>query len=165
MNYDALSFEPGRAVCFSGHRFISREVLPALRLHLSQAALDAYHQGYRYFLSGGARGFDLLAAEVVLTLKNTHPSVRLIMVLPCGDQTQKWSAADRLRYQKILAQSDQNIILSDRYYEGCMQVRNHFLVDHSEKCICYMKYCRGGTWHTVSYADKNRKIILNLGEM
>ena len=39
-------------------------------------------RGYVDFLSGGALGFDQMAAEIVLSLREKYPWVRLIMVIP-----------------------------------------------------------------------------------
>ena len=35
----------------------------------------------------GTLGFDTLAAQCVLSLKNQHPHIKLILVLPCITQT------------------------------------------------------------------------------
>ena len=39
-------------------------------------------RGYTDFLSGGARGFDTIAAEIVLSLREAYPWIRLTMVCP-----------------------------------------------------------------------------------
>ena len=58
--------------------------------------------------------------------------------------------------------ADDVLYISDAYYEGCMQKRNRYLVDHASLCVCYLKNCRGGTWYTVSYAYDQQVRILNL---
>lgn len=40
-------------------------------------------KGFKYFGTGGALGFDTIAAQAVLSVKETHPEVKLILVLPC----------------------------------------------------------------------------------
>ena len=70
--------------------------------------LDAYidvlcRRGVTEFLSGGALGFDLLGAEAVLYAQRAHPQVTLTDgVLPCRNQSHRYSAAQRLRYEGIL---------------------------------------------------------------
>lgn len=150
------------SVCFTGHRQIKRELLPALISDLDHTLHDLYQRGYRDFLSGGAIGFDLLAAEAVLRLQLEHPDVRLIMVLPCGDQSRRWSDADCRRYERILYAADETRVLSPAYYEGCMLVRNRHMVDHSAVCVCYMLRPRGGTLSTVSYAMQQDMPVINL---
>ena len=39
-------------------------------------------KGYVDFLSGGALGFDQMAAEIVLSLREKYPWIRLVMVIP-----------------------------------------------------------------------------------
>ena len=42
--------------------------------------------GYSYFGAGGALGFDTIATQTVLHLKERYPHTKLILVLPCIDQ-------------------------------------------------------------------------------
>ena len=53
--------------------------------------------GYADFMSGGAQGFDLIAAELVLSLREKYPWIRLIMVLPFEGQADRWDEDQRLR--------------------------------------------------------------------
>lgn len=149
-------------VCFTGHRHIAADATPLLTQRLDRMLEQLYLRGYRDFLSGGALGFDLLAAECVLALRQVHPDVRLVMVLPCGNQTHRWSEQDCRRYERILYAADETRVLSPTYYEGCMQVRNRHMVDHSALCVCYMVSPRGGTLSTVSYALKEAVPVMNL---
>ncbi|MGN0747291.1 MAG: SLOG family protein [Aristaeellaceae bacterium] len=149
-------------VCFTGHRHIAAEASGNLAARLGQALEKLYGRGYRDFLSGGALGFDLMAAESVLALRHAHPDARLIMVLPCGNQTRRWPDEDCRRYESILYAADETRVLSASYYEGCMQVRNRHMVDHSALCVCYMVVPRGGTLSTVSYALKEAVPVINL---
>ncbi|MGN0778170.1 MAG: SLOG family protein [Aristaeellaceae bacterium] len=150
------------SVCFTGHRHISADVAYALAERMDILLERLYEKGYRDFLSGGARGFDLLAAERVLALRHNHPDVRLMMVIPCGNQTQRWPEQDCRRYERILYAADENRVLAPYYYQGCMQVRNRHMVDHSALCVCYMAVPRGGTLSTVTYALKAAVPVVNL---
>lgn len=150
-----------QSVCFTGHRTLGRADADAL------SALDAlleslYAKKYRDFLCGGALGFDLYAAERVVALRDRHPDVRLISCIPCTEQSVKWQERDKARYQRLLYLSDEVRVLSRFYYEGCMQVRNRYMVDRSSVCVSYMKRMRGGTFSTVSYALSQDLILVNL---
>lgn len=149
-------------VCFTGHRTISAVDARVLPERLD-ALLDAlYNRGYRDFISGAARGFDLLAAEAVLRLRMKHLDVHLLMALPCATQSQQWTASESSRYEQILYNADAIKVLSEQYYDGCMLTRNRYLVDHSAMCICYLTHNRGGTIYTVSYAMKNNCPVINI---
>ena len=114
------------------------------------------------FFSGGALGFDTLAALAVLELRRRHPDVSLVMVLPCQSQSSRWGAGAQQEYRRILKASDRVLYVSEEYFPGCMQKRNRFMVDHSDTCCCYLTSCRGGTWNTVSYAYDQHLSIHNL---
>jgi len=160
----AMDYElyPEITACFTGHRAIARELLPVLRFRLEAELRRAYSTGYRFFLCGGALGFDTLAAQAVLSLRAELPDLRLIMILPCGDQDRFWSAREQRIYQQILTEADHCRVLADRYSAGCMQSRNRFLVDHATLCICYFLHPRGGTFQTVRYAFSEDLTIVNL---
>ena len=148
-------------VCFTGHRVIRREDEKAL------AQLDAllalfYRQGYRDFLCGGALGFDLFAAEHVVALRQQHADVRLIFCLPCADQSARWHDADCRRYERLLYLSDETRVLAPRYYDGCMQSRNAYMIDRSSLCVAYMTRLRGGTLTTVRYALSQDVPVVNI---
>lgn len=131
--------------------------------------LDAYidvlcRRGVTEFLSGGALGFDLLGAEAVLYAQCTHPQVTLTMVLPCRNQSHRYSAAQRLRYESILARAQKVDWLSDVYYDGCMLVRNRVMAERADLCLCYLTQPRGGTAHAVAAAAARGLPIFNLAE-
>ena len=95
-----------KTCCFTGHRVIPARSLPALAKELEQTLRRLIGAGVRYFGAGGALGFDTLAAETVLRLKGEYPGIRLILVLPCRDQTRGWREADVRRYRDILSRAE-----------------------------------------------------------
>lgn len=92
--------------CFTGHRDISTEIKLYIAKQLECILRNLIGEGIRYFGSGGARGFDLMAADAVLQLKKEFPHIRLIMVLPCRDQTRGWRGEDLRHYERVLSQAD-----------------------------------------------------------
>ena len=147
-------------VCFTGHRAFNRQDAGLNRLEELLELL--YDRGYRDFLCGGALGFDLYAAEHVVRLREKHPDVRLVFCLPCADQSSQWKRADCSRYERLLYLSDETRVLSPRYYDGCMQSRNAYMVDRSYLCVAYMARLRGGTLSTVRYAISQDVPVINL---
>ena len=126
--------------------------------------IEAIEQGYRYFGCGGALGFDTLAAQTVLRLREIYPEIRLILVLPCRDQTRGWKQADVAEYDRIMKVADKVTYTSEQYYSGCMHKRNRHLVDNSSLCICYLTEQSGGTAYTVNYARSQGLKIINVAE-
>ena len=149
-------------VCFTGHRIIPPQDRPALAERLDTLLNTLYDHGYRRFISGMAVGFDVLAAERVVALKERRPDVRLIIAIPCYEQWGHWTEQDCKRYEHIIYNTDQLKMLSPVYYDGCMMARNRYMVDNSAICLCYLTHSRGGTMSTVAYAMKNDCPVLNL---
>lgn len=150
-----------RIACFSGHRKLPQDCTE-LRVNLEKAIVELIGRGVVFFGNGGALGFDQLAAETVLRLKEKYPHIGLVMVLPCPPEQQslKWSEDQKQQYFKILEQADKVRVLSPKYTNSCMLVRNRHLVDNSAYLICYLRKHSGGTFYTVNYAKlKGLKIF------
>jgi uncharacterized phage-like protein YoqJ len=154
----------GDTCCFTGHREIPEGERARLKKRLKKTLTALIEEGVCYFGAGGARGFDTLAAQTVLELKKRHPHIRLILVLPCKDQTRGWGAEDTAVYEHILARADKVVWLAERYYRGCMHVRNRRLADNAQVCVCYLTKPTGGTAYTVNYAREKGLRIINMAE-
>lgn len=149
--------------CFTGHRQFPREIIPTLKQRIKDGIEYLYaNMGVTTYFSGGALGFDSLAAETVIEQRREHRNVRLVIVVPCRDQAARWSAADRARYERINRDADEVICLAEHYFNGCMHQRNRYMVDHSRACICYLTEQTGGTAYTVQYARERGLQIFNL---
>lgn len=151
-----------QTACFTGHREIPALQLISLRRRLKRTVISCIEDGYRFFGAGGALGFDTLAAKTVLDLKKNYPDIKLILVLPCLNQTRGWKDADVETYEKIKKRADKVVYTSEQYFRGCMQKRNRHLVDNSSMCICYLTKEDGGTAYTVEYAKRQNLRILNI---
>lgn len=155
-----------KSICcaFSGHRPVK---LPwglnesdarciALKAEIEARLEGIYETGYRVFFCGMALGCDMYFAEAVLKLREEHPDVKLIAVIPCGSQPDKWTAAQRQRYNDILLCADDSRLISVNYTPECMQERNRYMVDNSSLLLCcYNGHPGGGTMSTILYAQRN----------
>ena len=151
--------------CFTGHRIIPSGEKETIRNLLETAIEKVIQDGYRFFGTGGALGFDTLAAQTVLKLKRQYPHIRLILVLPCITQTDGWKQDDIDEYERIKALADKVVYTSREYHTGCMHKRNRHLVDNSSLCICYLTRLSGGTAYTVRYAESKNLKTINLAKM
>ena len=115
-------------------------------------------KGYVDFLSCGARGFDLIAAEIVLSLRETYPWIRLIMVCPWNGQADNWKTEDRERWQRILECSDQVVYISNQPDRRAFFRRNAYLTQNADVILAaYNGDPHSGTGLTIGYA-KNRGV-------
>lgn len=153
-----------RTCCFTGHRTIPQHQYDRIYKALKSEVINLIEAGYCYFGTGGALGFDTLAAQVVLELRRIYPSIKLILVLPCIEQTRGWSANDIAVYEDIKKRCNKYTYTSEHYYSGCMHKRNRHLVDHSTVCIAYLTRETGGTAFTVDYANRRGVRVINIAE-
>lgn len=109
-------------------------------------------------------GFDTLAAQTVIDLRNNYQQVKLILVLPCKSQADRWSESNRKMYEFIKEQANKIVYTSEKYTRGCMHRRNRHLVDNSSVCVCYLTESSGGTAYTVRYAVDKGIEVKNLAE-
>ena len=143
-----------RICAFTGHRRIKTGHAAGVKALLSRAVSYAYGIGVRTFLCGGAIGFDMLAAREVIRFRASHPDVRLVMVLPCIEQSEKWSAAQQNDYEYILRYADEAVYVSDTYTTDCMKRRNAELVARSDMLVAYVSHARSGSGQTLNLAKK-----------
>ena len=122
---------------FSGHRFIDAAQREHVKKRLSKAVIDAYGNGIRNFISGFAIGFDMMAAEIVVSLKESHPDIALTAAIPFNAQASRFSFYDRKRYDRLLKVADEVIVLSGSYYPRCFLDRDEFMVKNASSLIAY----------------------------
>lgn len=151
-----------RTCCFTGHRLIPHHQYAHIYKALKNEIINLIERGYCYFGTGGALGFDTLAAQVVLELRRSYSHIKLILVLPCIDQTRGWSEKDIAVYEDIKKRCNKYTYTSEHYYSGCMHKRNRHLVDHSTVCVAYLTNEKGGTAFTVRYANSRGVRVINI---
>ena len=152
-----------RTVCFTGHRKIAKESMADMKSDLYSCVCKLILEGYNTFICGGAVGFDTEAAECVLSFKVRFPDIKLVLALPCRDQTVKWAdISDLSRYKRILGEADSVEYITPFYTDGCMLERNRWMVDRSASCVAYLTSERGGTAYTYKYAKKCGIRVINI---
>ncbi len=87
-----------------------------------------YDMGYRHFISGGALGMDMFAAEAVLEL--------------------------RARHDRLFAQADITTATGHAYTRSAMFRRNHYLVDNADLLLAAYDGQPGGTAMTCELARR-----------
>lgn len=151
-----------QTVCFTGHRVLPQEHVAPITRRLEDWIGRLHAKGFTRFVSGGALGFDQLAAEAVLRKRDGGLPIQLIIVKPCQDQDARWTPAQRERYAAILKAADEVICLAPHYAPGCMQARNRYMVDGAGLCVSCQSCPGGGTAQTVAYAQKKGVSVYNI---
>ena len=156
--------ENERSLCcgFTGHREIRKAHEGRIYDLVMRGVEYAYSEGCRTFLTGGAVGFDTVAAKAVVMFRMSHPDVRLELVLPCKNQADAWSDSDRSVYEYLACAADSVEYVSDDYYDGCMRERNRRLVERSDMLIAYASRTRSGSAQTLRFAKEQNKRTYNI---
>ena len=151
--------------CFTGHR-PEKLHLPesAVKALLKKAIINAVDDGFLTFISGMARGVDIWASEIVLDLREENSDIHLICTPPYEGFEKRWSLSEQKRYNDILETSDFVKFVSRHYYKACFQVRNVYMVDHSQMVISAYNGSSGGTRNTIEYANRKGVKVVNIFE-
>lgn len=165
-----LSNDLSQVCCFTGHR---PSALPwgynesgirflVFKRKLKKAIKITIANGCCHFISGMALGVDVIAAELVLELKQTNPNIILECAIPCNNQSCKWPSQSINRYNCILEQADKVTVVTDKpYFNGCMQKRNQYMINNSGRVIAVFNGTIGGTSQTIKSAENaGREVII-----
>lgn len=159
-------------VAFTGNRtlrapkgFHSEDLQSEISLMLQELIVQLYEGGKRVFLSGGAVGFDLLAAEQTLKLRAQYADIQLIAVIPFEGQELKFPLDQQQRYHSILSLADQVVVIADRFSMAAYHARNITMVDHSSCVVAYSNGSGRGTCSTMKYASGKGRRVINIYDM
>ena len=129
---------------------------------LTETLQDLIGQGYVLFVSGGAMGFDMYAAEAVLDLKAQYPWIMLEMVSPYDAQAERWPEALRARREALLRRADIVTATGHDFDRGCLMRRNRYLVDRADLLLAAYNGQPGGTAMTIDMARRRGVTVQTL---
>lgn len=166
-------FNPAQSVAFSGFRhekliasapgYVLSEIERILFERLQVAIRNFHKEGYTAYITGMADGFDLLAADAVLSLRKELDDLRLACIVPFPTQGNSGSAEYKARYQRIKLSADFYFAVGTASYKSSFLLRNDVLLAQSSALICYYDGVQnGGTKYTIDKATKLKRKILNL---
>lgn len=120
------------------------------------------HDGYNYFICGGAIGVDIAFASAVIDLRDRkYPDIQLEIAVPCPGQNKKWNARDKEIYAEAIQLADAVNVISEHYTKFCFHRRNEYMVDKSDLVIVVWNgEEKGGTYYTYQYAKRKKKDTL-----
>ena len=112
-------YNKNKSICFTGHRDMKDKAETKEKL---TEIIEKYIQsGYNTFFAGGARGFDNLAADIVLGFKEKYPDIKLVIVLPFPNHynhEKNWTSDEIKEYKSVLKRADEIITLLKEYEGG-----------------------------------------------
>ena len=115
------------------------------------------------FISGMAIGVDLLAAECVIEVRKSA-NIKLIGAVPFPSQAGKWPKPSQDHWAQTGKACDTiHYVSADPYHPSKMQIRNEWMVDHSNYVIAVWDGTKnGGTWNCIKYALAKSKPVLHV---
>jgi uncharacterized phage-like protein YoqJ len=158
-----IKFDKAVSAAFTGHRFYNFSQKEVIKGRLTQVMLGAYEHGIRNFISGFAIGIDLMAAQIVQSLKLSCPGMTLTAAIPFRGQADRFNVNDKMIYEELMASADEVIILSERYYTRCFLDRDEFMVENASLLIAfYDGREKGGTYYTIKKARHSGIPVVNV---
>lgn len=144
-------------VGITGHRDVKSDTKQ--KLHEAVTSMVPVWGTEIHFVTGGAVGFDLIAAEYALEHGYRYT---IILPFPFAIHTRFWSNNQRKRLEEVINKATEYLVLGYEYKPSSYFKRDKAIVDKSETVLCYHDGReKGGTWYTIKYARKKQKEILN----
>jgi len=138
-----------KTCCCTGHRKIPADKIEYVKQELRREISQAVEDGYTHFISGFAKGTDLIFASIVADLMKDNPALTLEAALPYRN---RMNTTDRL-FRRLLPMCRTVSIHSEKYNPACYMKRNREMVFCSQRVIAvYDGREKGGTIFTMRCA-------------
>lgn len=148
-----------KTCCVTGHRDIPADKTDFVRVQLQKEISLAIKDGYTIFISGFAKGVDLLFAEGVAEEKKKHPELFLEAALPYRNRIK----SNDKQFQNLMKHCNGIKIVCEEYKPDCFMLRNRYMVLQSNQVIAvYDGRPKGGTVFTMCHAhamERDLRII------
>ena len=110
-------------------------------------------------------GFDTIAAETVIEMREKYQNIKLVMYLPCYGQSKMWKESEQFRYRIVLSKADKIIYITESVYtDDCMKLRNLKMIKDSSFCIAFCLMQKSGTGFTLRNAENVGIEIVNIAD-
>ncbi len=149
----------------TGHR----DVIETLKLqreiyHYLKSLIESKPYDEVILLSPLADGADRWVADIFLSLKATHPTLRLVVPLPFTLERyeEDFDASSIQEFRAFLGQASEVFVVKDTHKDGYLSV-GRYVADHSDILLALWdgadNHKVGGTGDIVNYAYKHGKKI------
>lgn len=154
-----------KTACFTGHRpsKLMKRDMGWITNELEDIVIDLFETyGIDTFISGCALGVDQISANIVINLRDDgdYP-LKLIMVEPFKNFTERWSQVDIIAYNYIKDKANSVICLSEEEYSPKLYFkRNAYMITNSSWVIGVWDGSSGGTYNTIQTAKGRKNIYI-----
>lgn len=145
-----------KTCCATGHRDIPDDQIEQVKQALAQEIEKAVQDGYQTFLSGFAKGADLLFAQCVIEARQQHPDLFLEAAIPYPGRLKRLTAKEKA----LLESCNKVSVICSAYSRNCYLLRNRYMVHRSSLVIAvYDGRETGGTAQTLRFAHSRAKEV------
>ena len=147
-------------VSFFGHRYIERGNEISDRLDKLLHDLITQKE-YVDFLIGRDGDFDLLASAAVKRAIRSYGygNTHFTLVLPYMKAEYRDNEKEYLDYYDEVEVCYESSITHPK---AAIQIRNRSMINRSDLVVCCVQHKNGGAYHTLQYAEKQGKRIINI---
>lgn len=150
--------------CFAGQQKLPKGKIRSIIMRLDCEVENLIKQGVTTFISGGALGFDQVAASLILAKKEMGKKIRLVFVLPGKSQDEFWNAEQKKLYRNLLTEADELLYVSKGDHGDGIKERNCYMVDHSAYCICALRGSLRDVDNMIRYAREKGVRVINVAD-
>ncbi len=144
-----------RTCCLIGQEDLPPWEEQKVRTRMRHRLMPLIWDGMEFFGVGGGRGYEMLAAEYLLKVRDEFKrQIRIISVLPYPEYRAGWPEADFRRQEEILRRSDKIVYACPERTGDAWRIRDRKLVEESSCCICYCRRPDGRVADTLRAAAR-----------
>lgn len=116
-----------------------------LKVQLATQIQAMVDKGVTTFISTLERGAAIYGAQIVLDLKRTHPekNLKLVVMLSCPEQSEKWPILAREQFQALLEQADLVLVQSEAHHQNARERRNRAMLGYCGHMIAVFEAQKG----------------------
>ena len=141
--------------CFTGHRIIAKKDIPFLMERIETLVLKLIREGTVVFRVGGALGFDTLAAQLLMKLRDEDGiNLKIILYCPFPDFISRWTSKQQKEFYTLYPKYDGVVYSEQKGSREAYLMRNRQMVDGAQFCIAYCIKEHSGTAYTIRYAEE-----------
>ena len=146
-----------KTCCFTGHRNLNHIQTDVATFQLFKVINDLVEDGYTHFISGFAKGADLLFADVITQFKKINSNISLEAAIPYKDNLN----CKVQGFNELLGKCDSITVVQEKYHISCFQKRSKYMVDSADVVVAVWDGKENGSiYNTISYAKSRSKRII-----
>jgi len=127
---------------------------------LASRMQNLIEEGAEWFVTSGSSGVEIWASEVVLSLKEQYPQVKLSILTPFLEQESRWPDYAKEEYYHVLKLADHVASITNRPYESPRQLRlkNDFIIQKTDGLlVVYDEESQGSPDYYLQAAKQRQK--------